>query len=362
MARAMNNPWAPVVIGVVAATGLALPVMADVETHIEIAVVGDDGAGSHILAGTLLFPEGDGPFAVVVLLTGSGPQDRDETVAGHKPFKVLAEALAAAGVATLRCDDRGTGESTGDYASTMSEDFAADAVAQVNWLAAREDIDRESIGVLGHSQGGVAAAIVAAGENEIDFVIFSGSPGVDGATVMASQAGAMLRGMGRSDENAAESERLRREILTGVIAGAEKSEVEPLLRELILNDAQVELPEETMVMAVGQAWAQFSNPQIVGFVRDDPRPFMEKISVPVLIVNGGMDFQVIPEVNVPGIQGALSKAGNTRVTTLVLESHNHLLQLCETGMLDEYAKIGHAMSPEALGEIVGWVVETIVID
>ena len=308
-----------------------------------VAIV--NAAGMVVLDGTLTAPEGNGPFPAVVLITGSGAQNRDEELLGHKPFLVLADHLTRNGIAVLRYDDRGVGKSTGNFASATSEDFAGDAWAAWQVLSARPDVDRKRVGLLGHSEGGLIAPMLAAAHPEIAFVVMLAGTGVTGDQVMLAQAEAIMKASGAPEATVAANTSLQKQVFA-------------ILRE---ETSMARIAERVGAIPAGSKEAsaalvkQSASPWLRYFVLHDPAPALAGIRCPVLAINGELDLQVLPGQNVPAIEAALKKGGNKDHTVLRLPGLNHLLQTAKTGLPAEYAQIEETMAPAALEAITTWI-------
>lgn len=318
------------------------------------------------LAGTLTFPSDAGPWPAVVLISGSGPQDRDETVFGHKPFAVLADHLTRRGVAVLRYDDRGVGESGGSFAGATSQDFASDARAAVSYLYGRENISSDAVGLVGHSEGGLVAPIVAAGSNRVDFMVLLAAPGVPGLEVLREQSKLMARAAG-VPESRIEMNRAFLEQAAEVVATVPAESRADSVRAVLSRSLDALEEEELAAMGladprtreafVGQQAEQLASPWMAFFLRHDPRPVLREVSVPVLALNGALDLQVSAEQNLPEIRRALAEGGNERVTAEALPGLNHLFQPATTGAATEYASIEVTMSERVLDRISSWIRE-----
>jgi pimeloyl-ACP methyl ester carboxylesterase len=320
--------------------------------------------GGVTLAGTLTLPQGDGPFPAVLLITGSGPQDRDETIFEHKPFLVLADYLTRRGIAVLRVDDRGVGKSTGSPNEATSEDFAGDVLAGVAFLKARKEIDPRRIGLMGHSEGGLIAPMVASRSDDVAFLVLLAGTGVPGSEILERQSELILRAGGASDAKIAQNRsyiRRLNEIAATTDADKIAEALKPLgqeLRALLaaegekadddkgLSDYQV----KTLVDRMNSSWMRY-------FLKFDPRPTLAKVRCPVLALNGEKDLQVPPSQNLPEIEKALKAGGNTDVTIVELPGLNHLFQTCTTGSPLEYGKIEETFAPAALERIGAWIAE-----
>lgn len=316
--------------------------------------------GGHALAGTLTMPKSGRPLAALILITGSGPQDRDSTISAHKPFWVLADQLARNGIAALRYDDRGIGKSGGDFGSAKTSDFASDAAAAVAFLKSRSEIDASRIGLLGHSEGGLAAPIAATDSKDVSFVVLLAAPAVPGEKVIYRQTEAILHAAGQPRETIAREMGLQKALFTIVRESASAAAaVEPMTAAL------GEYYEETPPAARGQLGerdkfisaqiASVNNEWFRNFLTFDPRPTLARLKCPVLALTGEKDLQVIPAQNLPEIEKALQSAGNTRVTVRELPGLNHLFQHAKTGAPTEYGEIEETLSPEVPNLIAEWV-------
>jgi len=309
-----------------------------------VAIV--NAAAQVVLDGTLTVPEGKGPFPAVVLITGSGAQNRDEEIFGHKPFLVLADHLTRHGIAVLRYDDRGVGKSTGTFASATTEDFAGDAWAAWQTLSARPEIDPKRIGLVGHSEGGIIAPMLAAAHSEVAFVVMLAGTGVTGEQVMLAQAGAIMKASGAPDDAIAANTALQQQVFA--VLREEKTAARIVER---LQAIPVPGPKEASAALVTQS----SSPWLRFFATYDPAPALAKVRCPVLAIAGERDLQVLPGQNAPAIDKALKQGGNKDATVARLPGLNHLLQTARTGLPAEYAQIEETMAPAALDAITDWI-------
>ena len=310
----------------------------------EITVV--NAAASVTLAGTLTTPEGKGPFPGVVLITGSGLQNRDEELMGHKPFLVLADYLTRQGIAVLRYDDRGGGKSTGNFATATSEDFAGDALAAWQALRARPGVDPRRVGLLGHSEGALIAPMLAARTPEVAFVVMLAGPGVPGDQILLRQGADILKASGAPDAVIAANTDVQKLVFAVLREEADSTRVAGRLAAIALPGSK-----EASAAIVKQA----SSPWFRFFVRYDPAPALEKVTCPVLAIGGERDLQVSVDQNLPAIEAALKRGGNKDCTVLRLPGLNHLFQDSKTGLPAEYATIEETMSPIALDTIAAWI-------
>jgi pimeloyl-ACP methyl ester carboxylesterase len=329
----------------------------------EVAVTYDNKAAGVTLAGTLTLPAAERPVPAVLLITGSGAQDRDETILGHKPFLVLADYLTRRGVAVLRVDDRGVGGSTGSVSSSTSEDFAGDVLAGIGFLKKRPEIDPARIGLIGHSEGGIIAPIAASRSRDVAFIVLMAGTGLPGADILVSQGQLILKADGASESQLA-FQRDAQKRLIGIV-GTEKDETAARAKLAAASKEIVAAMPESERRALGDAGSALSEAAVNRvntrwfrfFLTYDPRPALRKVSCPVLAINGEKDLQVEPKANLSEIEKALRAGGNQNVRTVELPSLNHLLQPCKTGSPSEYAAIETTIDPEALRTIGDWIVQ-----
>ena len=325
--------------------------------------------GGHVLAGTFTRPETGGPFPAVILVSGSGPQDRDEALMGHRPFLVLSDHLTRSGIAVLRFDDRGVGKSTGDFGSATSRDFASDALAGVAYLRGRDDVDPGKIGLAGHSEGGLIAPMVAAESDDLAFIVLMAGPGVTGERILYAQGALIAQANGATEEAVAKS-RKQQETIFGILKAEEdperaSAEIEAVVRAALdeatdEERAQAGVTDEASLERVAQTQAaQLATPWFRYFLTYDPAESLERVTVPVLAINGEKDLQVPFEENLREIEAALKRGGNDRYEVHALPDHNHLFQRAETGSPSEYASIEETWSVESMELIAGWILKTV---
>jgi pimeloyl-ACP methyl ester carboxylesterase len=313
------------------------------------------------LAGTLTLPEGNGPFAAVVMITGSGQQDHNETVSNHKPFLVIADYLTRNGIAVLRYDDRGKGKSKGNAANATSLSFA-DAAA-VAYLLGRPEINPKKIGLAGHSEGGLIAPIVASKNKNIAFIVSLAGPGVRGYDIIVRQTRDIMTASGAPEKEIEETVATNRKMLEMLMAEPDqhklaKDAMEWYGKELDKKGLTPEERKDQMASFI-QGFVSANNPWMRYFLATDPAPFWSQVKCPVLALNGEKDMQVNYEQNLPAIKAALNSGGNKKVKTMALPDLNHLFQHCTTGALAEYITIEETFSPEALGTITKWIKKTV---
>ena len=311
------------------------------------------------LAGTLTTPEGDGPFPVVVLISGSGPQNRDEELMGHKPFLVLSDYFTRNGIAVLRYDDRGVGDSEGDFADATSFDFANDVDAAVAYLKSHSGFS--AIGLAGHSEGGLIAPIVANQSEDVDFIILMAGTGLTGKEILKLQGQLILKQTEISPEGLEAYKHTQSAMLQIAVdidndeeALKKLSEESEAYGDLSKQDQQIiGYDPETFEAAL----KALLHPWMRTFLTLDPRPVLEKVKVPVLVVNGEKDLQVPPKENLSEIKAALDRGGNTNYEIHELKGLNHLFQTCETGAPIEYSLIEETFNEEAMDLMTRWILK-----
>jgi pimeloyl-ACP methyl ester carboxylesterase len=306
----------------------------------------NSGAGIK-LAGTLTIPPGKDPFPGVVLVAGSGAHDRDEALMGHRPFLVLSDYLTRRGIAVLRYDKRGVGESEGTYATATTSDFADDAEAGLAYLERRGEIDQRKIGLIGHSEGGMIAPLLAARNSSVAFIVMMAGPGIPGDELLVEQTLLIAEANGQTHETAEKAAGEERIILSLVKDETDSAVLEKKLREQLTG----QVPEAQ----IGAAIKSTSSPWFRYFISYDPAAALRRVKCPVLAVIGSKDLQVPPEQNIPAIRKALADAGNQKVEIDELPGLNHLFQTAKTGSPAEYAQIEETISPAALEKIAAWV-------
>jgi uncharacterized protein len=326
--------------------------------YVEEEVTYENKAAAGVtLAGTLTVPKGTGPFAAVLLISGSGPQDRNETIVGHKPFLVLADWLTRKGIAVLRVDDRGVSKSTGNFLKATTEDFASDALAGVEYLKGRNEIDPGRIGLVGHSEGGLIAPMVAVKSRDVSFIVMMAGPGLTGEEILFLQSALIARAGGASVESIERDHTTSERVFEVVKNESDPAVVQKKVRE-IFSERTAGLTEQAMSAASGAIEGQIrmvTSPWFKYFLTYDPRPALRKLRCPVMAINGELDLQVPPKENLPEIAAAL--ADNPDYSIVKLPGLNHLFQTCKTGAVSEYARISETISPAALEAISAWIVD-----
>jgi uncharacterized protein len=293
------------------------------------------------------------------LITGSGPQNRDEEILGHKPFLVIADHLTRNGIAVLRYDDRGVYQSSGDFASATTRDLADDVNSAVAYLKTRTDV--KQIGLIGHSEGGVIAPMVAAENSAVDFIVMLAGTGVNGAEILLLQQELIGRAEGLSEKDLAKNKVANKKIYSIILAAKDQTDAKKKLEKHLKNKKNhpansSEMPEKQFVKYIIDTYTSL---WMFYFIRLEPRVALEKVTCPVLAVNGSKDLQVDAGQNLPPIKTALEKAGNKDVTIKEYVGLNHLFQECETGAVSEYVKIEQTFSPQVLEDIPTWILHRI---
>ncbi len=323
----------------------------------------NEGAGIE-LAGTLTLPSKDGQYPVVILITGSGPQNRDEELLGHKPFLIISDYLTRQGIGVLRYDDRGVGSSTGDFASANSADFATDVLSAIDYLKKRKEIRPDQIGLVGHSEGGLIAPMVAAKSTDVAYSVLLAGPGVPSTELMKKQLELISRASGESEEDIAKSLKIMDKAYGMVKDSKDPEKLKADLKayfETVYNSLTYEEKEETgdKETFINQTTETITSPWFIYFLKFDPTPYLRKTSCPVLAINGEKDLQVEPKQNLGGIERALKDGGNDNFVVREFPGMNHLFQTCETGAPAEYASLEETFSEEALQVISEWILKTV---
>ena len=308
------------------------------------------------LAGTLTLPKQDGIFPAVILISGSGPQNRDEELMGHKPFLVLSDYLTKNGIAVLRYDDRGVAASKGNFKTATSVDFATDVEAGIAYLKTRKEINKSKIGLIGHSEGGIIAPMVATQSKDVAFIVLLAGTGIQGDQLLLLQQQLIGKASGMSDEALQKIKSNNTKIFDIANKSTSIEQLQTDLTNYIKQNPSTEKPagmtEEEFVKLQVQ---QIATPWMHCFIKYNPAPTLEKVKCPVLALNGEKDLQVPPKENLGAIKAALLKGGNKNVTAIELPNLNHLFQECKTGSPQEYATIEQTFSPTALTEITKWI-------
>jgi fermentation-respiration switch protein FrsA (DUF1100 family) len=326
------------------------------EEHVEYE---HEEAGIKI-AGTLTYPDSGGHFPAVILLSGSGPQNRDEEIFGHKPFFVLSDYLTRKGIAVLRFDERGIGGSTGSFKGATTADFADDALAGVAYLKSRDIINPEWIGLAGHSEGGMMAPIAASKSNDIAFIVMMAGPGIAFSDVILFQKELKWKQLGMSDEDLELNRSWHNQVSEIVVMGIENEEVREKVLQLYKSLSEDEknrlhkTPEsiEGEIEHLTDPWWRFAS-------KYKARASLMQVKCPVLAINGSKDMQVVAKENLAAIEEALKAGGNGNFLVKELEGLNHLFQTANTGNETEYSKIEETFSPIAMELIAKWILQQV---
>jgi len=314
------------------------------------------------LAGTLTMPENGKATKIVVMITGSGPQNRDEEVVqfNHRPFLVWSDWLTRNGIAVLRYDDRGIGASTGVFGTSTSEDFSGDVEAAISYIQSRDDLKNLSIGLIGHSEGGMIAPMVASHNSAVKFIVLLAGPGLPVSQLMMQQSKDQMRLSGAPDSAIAKSMELNKKMYATINASKNLSSTE-LAKKLdtIMRAELKQLPEAALGgqsedEMVKTSIATLTSPWYRYFIAFDPAVYLSHTKCPVLAMNGTLDMQVGSD-NLKAIKENLQKAGNKNVQIVPLDGLNHLFQKATTGSVAEYGQITETVNPIALKTVTEWI-------
>jgi uncharacterized protein len=302
------------------------------------------------LAGTLTLPSKEGMYPVVIMITGSGANNRDEAILGHKPFLVIADYLTRQGIGVLRVDDRGVGKSGGDISKATSADFASDVMAAIDYLESRKEVNKSKVGLIGHSEGGMIAPMVASQRKDVAFIVLLAGPGLKGSDLMIMQNAALAKASGFDEQYVKDISEMNRKCYSVVC-----SEITDSLKEIELKKIMGDLGMEAAQL--NQVIDNMLSPWMNYFLKFDPQPYLKKTKCPVLAINGEKDLQVAAKENLAAIEKALKLGGNKNYTAKALPGLNHLFQHTESGFPSEYGTIEETFAPEALKIIGDWVKE-----
>ena len=311
------------------------------------------------LAGTLTIPEGSGPFKAAIMITGSGPQNRNEELMGHKPFLVIADYLSRNGIAVLRYDDMGVGGSQGKYSAATSADLATDAEAAFNFLRKNPKINPKEIGFVGHSEGGLIAPIVASSNPDIGFIVSLAGPGVNGEQIIVRQTQDISRLSGVNEADIKEATETNKKLYSVLKKEKDNNKAEikilELYKKILEKKKTTEDDTEKAVNNLKMTFGAKTYTWFRYFIMTDPSIYWKKVKCPVLAFDGEKDLQVAADENLPSIEKALKSSGNKSVKIVMLPDLNHLFQHCKTGLPSEYGTIEETFSPEALKIITDWI-------
>jgi len=279
---------------------------------------------------------------------------------GHKPFLILSDYLTRNGIGVLRYDDRGTNASTGNFGTATTFDFATDVESAVSFLKTRKEIDQKNIGLIGHSEGGIIAPIVAVQDKDICFIILMAGTGISGDKLLLLQQKSIGSASNLKEDVLSESAEINRGLYDIVLQSTKidtlKKQVSDYLKTAVANSKNKEIPKGmTVDDIIKQQVAVITSPWMITFIKYDPSIILEKVKCPVLAINGDKDLQVSSKVNLPAIEKALKKGGDKNVSIVELPGLNHLFQECTTGLPKEYSEIAQTISPVALKTISDWI-------
>jgi len=327
--------------------------------------------GTTTLAGTLSVPPGAGPHPAVVLISGSGPQDRDgavDAIPGYRPFKLIAEHLNQQGIAVLRYDDRGVGKSSGDYLKADERGFVKDAEAAFEYLSHRDEIDSSKIGLLGHSEGALIAAMVTGQNKRVAFVVSLGGPGGKGYDLILQQARRAAEAEGMSDEEVAQVVREQRRLFDLVLA-QKWDELERAAHEITIRRLRALPDEKKLLIGDLETFAERKTTSSMRAFRTKRYRFLldhdstedwVKVKAPVLAIFGELDVQCDATQNRAGIEQALKRGGNRNLTIHVIPGANHLFLKARSGSMSEYLTLPKdAFAPDVLTTISRWIRDTV---
>jgi len=311
------------------------------------------------LAGTLTMPQEGENFPAVIMITGSGGQNRNEELLGHKPFLVIADYLTSNGFAVLRYDDRGIAESKGNYSTATTEDFVKDVLSAVEFLKTRGEINHSKTGLIGHSEGGMIAPMAAVQSDDVAFIVLMAGPGIPGDSILYLQGELIQRAEGTSEEEIQKSTRVQRKIFKMIQEINDDGVLKNKIEEIFKEEYALLSEEDKSKMGDPEVYLQMqmktiTSPWFKHFVKYDPVPVLKKVKCPVLAINGEKDLQVPPKENLSAIEDALKRGGNKNYETKMLPGLNHLFQTSKTGAVSEYGQIEETISPVALETMLNW--------
>ncbi len=313
------------------------------------------------LSGTLTVPSVNGKYPVVVMVSGSGPQNRDEEILGHKLFWVIADYLSRNGIAVFRYDDRGVGKSKGNFNEATTFDFSNDAEAAVNYLKTLSYIDTNKIGIVGHSEGGMIAPMVASRNKNVNFIVLMAGPGLTGEEILLKQSILIAKAEGVKEKEIKKTNKLNKAIYEIVNREPDNTKAAAEMRKVYkksikrLSKDEKQLAEgqtNVMIQQVTSTWFRY-------FLKFNPKDYLTKTHCAVLAMNGAKDLQVPADEDLTAIEDYLKLADNKNYTIKKFDNLNHLFQTCNTGALSEYSKIEETISPEALLFMKDWILKVV---
>ena len=313
-----------------------------------------------VLGGTFTYPKSDGLFPTILLINGMGPQDRDESMYGHKPFLIISDYLTKKGFAVLRVDDRGTGLSTGDFDHSTTMDFANDAQSAINYLKTKDNVDTSKIGIIGFNEGGLIAAMLSVKSDDIKYIVLLATPGIPGREILLDQTTIMQKKLGIPEEEITKDLRLNTSIFNTIEHENDTSLVRKKLKKIYKSfiaslGEKYAFSKKYNVRNIDKQINFMTKPWFRFYLTYDPAKTFEKVKCPLLILYGEKDLQIEPEKNNAAIEKALQKGGNQSFKSMILPDLNHLFQECKTGSPSEYPEIKQTFSPKAMQIIADWI-------
>lgn len=307
------------------------------------------------LSGTLTYPFGAGPFPTVILISGSGPQDRNSEIFNHRPFWVWSDYLTSKGFAVLRYDERGVGDSGGKFATATSRNFASDVNAAIDYLKSRGDVvDKDAIGLMGHSEGGMIAPMVAMENKDVSFMVLLAGPAAPGREILLDQSRKIFTQAGLAAQDIDENEQMMNALYDLLDDGLDEDGLRAAFNDVIMKYAEGE-SEEEIAQTQQAIWSELNSPWMREFILYDPVPALEAVEVPVLAIYGEKDVQVTPELNKPRMESALRKAPIKDFQVVVVPGQNHLFQVCTTCTLNEYGQLDETVNEETMKLVMKWI-------
>ena len=307
------------------------------------------------LKGSFTYPKNQKKFPIVILISGSGPQDRNGSMFGHEPYHVIADYLSSNGIGVLRYDERGVGESKGNFETSGINEFASDVEAAINFIKSQKKFKKHPVGLIGHSIGGIVAPKVAAKNKQVDFLVLLAAPGMQGDQLMLKQKAAFEKAMGLNSMQIASGQEIINHAYR-IIRGSnlEHHTLKDSIANFYVNKYQNMIPQHQLDGLLEQV----TGTEVISLIQSNPTEYLSKVHVPVLALNGSKDLQVLPE-NLELIKTVLEENGNQKVKTIEFENLNHLFQTAEKGTLSEYSLIEETFSLNVLTEIVSWIENTV---
>jgi pimeloyl-ACP methyl ester carboxylesterase len=313
---------------------------------------------------TITKPMGKGPFPAVLLITGSGQQNRDEELFGHKPFAVIADFLTKRGYLVMRVDDRGVDKSTGDYINATTLDFAGDVNTSIDYLKTRSEVNKNKIVLIGHSEGAIIAPMVASKRKDIDAIVMMAGAGEKISKLMLEQSAAIIESVQPDTEMIRDFKRLYKSMEDVVLNAKDSDDAKnkvTLTLDLWLKQVKPDMAREIGITSnetkdqyIASFTEMYTNPWLRYFLSMDPVPYLEHLSCKVLALGGSRDIQVIAKSNLAGIKQALTKSKSKTYEVKELPGLNHLFQHCKTCTSGEYGELTETIAPEALNMIGDW--------